>query len=112
MLSGPPWPARPPKCPFGLIPSRAWPWLPEEHFHKRVSNSYNLEKARQQTLELLKAKALAVGTDPGHLEMEIVDENEFNMVRGFNTTGRIMNVKAQIKPGLIQGYDPIAGALL
>ena len=85
---------------------------PEEHFRKRISNSFNLEKARLQTLELLKAKALAVGANPGHLEMEIVDESEFNMVRGFNTTGRIMNVKAQIKPGLIHGYDPIAGALL
>jgi hypothetical protein len=85
---------------------------PEEHFHKRVSNSFNLEKARQQALELLQAKALAIGADPGHLEMEIVDESAFNMVRGFNTTGRIMNVTAQIKPGLIHGYDPIAGALL
>jgi N-methylhydantoinase A/oxoprolinase/acetone carboxylase beta subunit len=85
---------------------------PEEHFHKRVSNRFSMEKARQQTLELLKAKALAMGANPGHLELEIVDESAFNMVRGFNTTGKLMHVKAQIKPGLIHGYDPIAGALL
>lgn len=71
-----------------------------------------MEKARQQTLELLKAKALAMGANPGHLEMEIVDESEFNMVRGFKTTGKIIRVKAQIKPGLIHGYDPIAGSLI
>jgi len=85
---------------------------PEEHFHKRISNSFTLEKARQQTVELLKAKVLALGANPGPLEVEIIDESEFNMVRGFKTTGRIMHVKAQIKPGLIHGYDPIAGALL
>jgi len=85
---------------------------PEEHFNKRVKKSFSMEKSRQQTLELLKAKALAMGADPGHLEMEIVDESEFNMVRGFNTTGKIIRVKAQIKPGLIHGYDPIAGSLI
>ncbi|MCP3955221.1 MAG: hydantoinase/oxoprolinase family protein [Desulfobacterales bacterium] len=85
---------------------------PEEHYHKRIKSSYSMEKARQQTLELLKAKALAMGANPGHLELEIVDEGVFNMVRGFNTTGKIMHVKAQIKPGLIHGYDPIAGSLI
>ncbi len=84
----------------------------EEHFEKQVKNSFSMEKARQQTLELLKAKALAMGANPGHLEMEIVDESEFNMVRGFKTTGKIIRVKAQIKPGLIHGYDPIAGSLI
>ena len=83
-----------------------------EHYHKRVKNNFSMEKARQQTLELLKAKALAMGANPGHLELEIVDESEFNLVRGFNTAGKIIHVKAQIKPGLIHGYDPIAGSLL
>jgi len=85
---------------------------PAEHYHKRVTNNFSIEKARQQALDLLKAKALAMGANPRHLEMEIVEESEFNMVRGFNTTGKIIKVKAQIKPGLIHGYDPIAGALL
>ncbi len=85
---------------------------PEEHYNKPIKNNYSMEEARQQTLELLKAKALAMGANPGHLELEIVDESAFNMVRGFNTTGKIINVKAQIKPGLIYGYDPIAGSLI
>jgi len=84
----------------------------EEHYHKRVNHNFSMEKARRQTLALLKAKALAMGANPGHLELEIVDESEFNMVRGFNTAGKILHVKAQIKPGLIYGYDPIAGSLL
>ena len=85
---------------------------PEEHFRKEISPGFTMDNAKQQTLELLKAKALAMGANPGHLELEIVDESEFNMVRGFNTTGRIIRVKAQIKPGLIHGYDPVAGSLI
>ena len=85
---------------------------PEEHYNQPIKSNYSMEEARQQTLELLKAKALAMGANPGHLELEIVDESVFNMVRGFNTTGKIINVKAQIKPGLIYGYDPIAGSLI
>ena len=84
----------------------------EEHFSKRVRSSFTKKKARQQTLDLLKAKALQMGANSGHLEMEIVDESEFNIVRGFNTTGKIIRVKAQIKPGLIHGYDPTAGPLV
>lgn len=59
-----------------------------------------MEKARQQTLELLKAKALAMGADPGHLEMEIVDESEFNMVRGFCA----VNIEAIMIEYLRQAY--------
>jgi hypothetical protein len=33
------------------------------------------------------------------------------MVRGFYTTGKNIRVKAQIKPGLIHGYDSIAQTL-
>jgi len=85
---------------------------PAEHYHKRVKDNFSMGKARQQALDLLKAKALAMGANPGHLELEIVEESQFNMVRGFNTTGKIIKVRAQIKPGLIHGYDPIAGSLI
>jgi N-methylhydantoinase A len=85
---------------------------PEEHYTRRIKNNFSMEEARQQTLALLKDKALAMGANPVHLELEIVEESQFNMVRGFHTTGLLIHVKAQIKPGLISGYDPIAGALI
>jgi hypothetical protein len=33
------------------------------------------------------------------------------MVRGFNTTGKNIRIKVQVKPGLIHGYDPVIAKL-
>jgi N-methylhydantoinase A len=39
--------------------------------------------------------------------MEVVDALQFNMVRGFYTTGKNIRIKVQVKPGLIHGYDDL-----
>jgi hypothetical protein len=44
--------------------------------------------------------------------MEITEDLQFNMVRGFQTTGKNIRIRAQVKPGLIHGYDPEAGRLI
>jgi hypothetical protein len=44
--------------------------------------------------------------------MELLESLEFNMVRGFTTTGKNIRIKAQITPGLIQGYDDLIAKLL
>jgi hypothetical protein len=33
------------------------------------------------------------------------------MVRGFNTAGKNMRVRVQVKPGLIHGYDALLATL-
>jgi hypothetical protein len=45
------------------------------------------------------------------MEMEVVENQQFNMVKGFYTVGKNIRVKMQIKPGLIDEYDTIAGIL-
>jgi hypothetical protein len=37
--------------------------------------------------------------------MEIIEESEFNMIRGFRTIGKNIRVRAQVKPSLIQSHD-------
>lgn len=44
--------------------------------------------------------------------MEVVEDLEFNMVRGFYTTGKNIRIKAQVKPGLIHGYDEMVKNLV
>ena len=66
-----------------------------------------MEAAVTQAYDLLRVKALARGANPDYLEMEEVERQQFNMVRGFNTTGRNMRVRVQVKPGLIHGYDAL-----
>jgi hypothetical protein len=39
--------------------------------------------------------------------MEVLESLQFNMVRGFNTTGKNIRIKVQVKPGLIHGYDDV-----
>jgi len=82
----------------------------EEGFSSKIDRSYDLKSARRQALDLLRIKALNRGANPDYLEMQVVEELAFNMVKGFNTTGKNIRVKVQVKPGLIHGYeDMIAG---
>ena len=80
---------------------------PEEEYSEKISSSYLEKDAIDTALKLLKEKAIARGANPDHLEMEVIESMSFNMVRGFNTVGKNIRVKTQIKPGLIHGYDNI-----
>ncbi len=80
---------------------------PEEDFTKRIKKNFSSNDAVKQALKLLKEKALRRGANPDHLETEILEEMQFNMVRGFYTTGKNIRVRVQVKPGLIHGYDSL-----
>jgi N-methylhydantoinase A/oxoprolinase/acetone carboxylase beta subunit len=79
---------------------------PGEHFSLNISPDFNIGDARKMALRLLKQKAMRRGANPDHLQMEVIEESQFNMIRGFHTIGRNIRVRVQIKPGLIAGYDP------
>jgi N-methylhydantoinase A/oxoprolinase/acetone carboxylase beta subunit len=81
---------------------------PEEDFAESVDYRFTKEEAVEKALSLLRAKALKKGADPEDLELEVLEAYQFNMVRGFHTTGRNIRVKVQVKPGIIRGYVPPA----
>jgi N-methylhydantoinase A len=85
---------------------------PEENWSAVIPSTYTKQDAVATTLDLLRRKAITRGADADHLELEVVEAMSFNMVRGFNTTGRNIRVLAQVKPGLIHGYDPIAKKIM
>ena len=83
---------------------------PEEEYRAPVDQAFSREDAVRIAFELLKEKAVKRGANPEHLEMEILEELEFNMVRGFSTTGKNIRIRTQVKPGLIAGYkDMLSG---
>jgi N-methylhydantoinase A/oxoprolinase/acetone carboxylase beta subunit len=84
---------------------------PAENFLQPITDGYGLEAATAQALELLRIKALERGANPDYLEMEVVESQQFNMVRGFNTAGKNIRVRVQVKPGLIHGYDNLLKSL-
>jgi len=84
---------------------------PAENYLQPITDAYNLETATTQALNLLRVKALERGANPDSLEMEVVESQQFNMVRGFTTIGRNIRVRVQVKPGLIHGYDNLLRSL-
>lgn len=82
-----------------------------ELFSSDIPAAFTMEDARAMALKLLREKALRRGANPEHMELEVVEAYQFNMIRGFHTIGKNIRIRAQIKPGLIQGYDPIGGKL-
>lgn len=84
---------------------------PEENYHEMVDRDFNQEDALETAFSLLRQKALRTGANVDDLAMEVVENLKFNMVRGFYTSGRNIRVKVQVKPGLINEYDTVAGLL-
>ena len=84
---------------------------PEENFFERIGSSFTRDDAQKKTLELLTRKARKCGATSDDLEMDILENQQFNMVRGFSAAGRNIRIKAQVRPGLISGYQVIADKL-
>ena len=76
--------------------------VPGEQYSSTISSHFSLEDARQMAHELLREKAVRRGARRDHVQTEIIEESAFNMIRGFQTVGKNIRVKAQIKPGLIE----------
>jgi len=84
---------------------------PEEDFRQPVSSHFNKQDAVELAMGLLREKALREGADIHDLELDVLEEVQFNMVRGFSTVGRNIRVKVQIKPGLIGEHRAILDKL-
>lgn len=83
----------------------------EEGFREKIAADFSMTDAVKTSFRLLTEKARKRGADESGLEMEVIESLQFNMVKGFYTSGRNIRVRAQIKPGLVQGYDSIADTL-
>jgi N-methylhydantoinase A len=77
---------------------------PEEGFSQSVKVNFTRQEALQIGYRLLRQKALKIGADMDSLDMDVLEELEFNMVRGFRLTGKNIRIKLQIKPGLVHNY--------
>lgn len=66
---------------------------------------YSRSDAVEQASEILRKKAISTGSSEDDFEIEVIEDLEFNMVRGFYTSGKNIRVKVQVKPGIISGYE-------
>ncbi|MEW6258431.1 MAG: hydantoinase/oxoprolinase family protein [Thermodesulfobacteriota bacterium] len=84
---------------------------PEEGWKEKVDRHFDKAKAIEAATAILRNKAVRLGAGKDDLETEVIEEYQFNMVRGFYTTGRNIRVRVQIKPGLIAASDAIVEML-
>ena len=84
--------------------SRGYVCAPEEGYLDKIGKEASKQRVVQIAFDLLRKKAHRLGADKNNLEMELLEDSEFNMVQGFYTVGRNIRVRAQIKPGLISPY--------
>ena len=80
---------------------------PSENYHEKISKRFTRDQAITIAEDLVRRKAIERGADPTHFESEIIESQQFNMIRGFNNTGKNIRVTAQVKPGLIYNYQNI-----
>jgi len=78
----------------------------EEDFSEPVSKSFSKDDLLEIAYRLLQDKAKNAGAEPDTLnEVEMLEFQEFNIVRNFSPRGKILRTKIQLKPGLIHGYE-------
>jgi N-methylhydantoinase A len=78
--------------------------IAEEGLQMKIPNHFTRKDILKIGMEKLRERARKLGARDADIEVEIVEDQEFNMVRGFYTTGKNIRLKAQIKPGLIAGF--------
>ncbi|HMA68067.1 MAG TPA: hydantoinase/oxoprolinase family protein [Desulfosalsimonadaceae bacterium] len=81
---------------------------PEESFSQTVNSGFSRGDAHRMVDELLRQKAVRLGANVQDIEAEILEDLEFNIVRGFRMMGKNLRVKQQIKPGLIHEFQAIS----
>ena len=79
--------------------------IPEADIHSRIDHRFDMDDAIALATDHLRARALAIGADPDHLDLSVTEKQSFNMIRGFTRTGRNIRLKMEITPGLIPQWN-------
>ncbi|MEA2013994.1 MAG: hydantoinase/oxoprolinase family protein, partial [Thermodesulfobacteriota bacterium] len=79
--------------------------IAEEGIQTAIPREFTREDALRICENKLRERALRMGAQEDDIDIEIIEDQSFNMVRGMGyTTGKNIRIKAQVKPGLIAGF--------
>jgi N-methylhydantoinase A len=82
---------------------------PEEDFAVQVKKDFTRQSAIDLAFDLLRKKCGKAGaSNESELEMEVIEDLQFNMIRDFYTAGKNIRVKVQVRPGLLPEYREVA----
>lgn len=74
--------------------------VPELGHHQKLIKSITIADAEKLAIEWMQKKAKELNIPSKDLNIEITESQSFNVVDGFFTVGKIIDVIAQIKPGI------------
>ncbi len=86
-------------------------YAPEDDFIKQIGSDFTMRGAVELAFDLLRKKHIKAGAAESEMDIEIIEQAEFNMVRGFSKAGKNIRVKVQVKPGLIPSYHEVLGGI-
>ena len=79
--------------------------IAEEGIQTEAPRGFTRENAIEMCRNTLRDRALRMGAPENDIDIEIIEDQVFNMVRGMGySTGKNIRIKAQVKPGLIAGF--------
>lgn len=75
--------------------------VPEADYVGRIERPvlFDIKQARNEAMEWAARYSEKLGLR-GTRDIQIVEEESFNMVRGFHTVGRVFMIRAQVRPGV------------
>ncbi|HOO90385.1 MAG TPA: hydantoinase/oxoprolinase family protein [Syntrophales bacterium] len=79
--------------------------IAEEGIQTSIPRGFTRDEAIGICTDKLRERALRMGAQKDDLDIEIIEDQVFNMVRGMGfSAGKNIRIKAQVKPGLIAGF--------
>ncbi|RJX32043.1 MAG: hydantoinase/oxoprolinase family protein [Oxalobacter sp.] len=76
--------------------------IAEEGLQAEIPSKFSIDDVIAVGRERLVELARKAGAREADLEVEVTDQQSFNVIRNYSTTGKNMRVRLQIKPGLIK----------
>jgi len=83
--------------------------IAEEGLQTEIPPHFTCEDGVRMALERLREKVRGMGAAEQDIALEVLDAQEYNMVRQSRRTGKNIRVKVQIKPGIIDALSPKEG---
>jgi len=79
--------------------------IAEEGYRTAIPKHFSKDDAIRVARGKLHERALRMGARAEDLEVEVIESQDFNMVKQFSAVGKNIRVKLQVKPGLISGFQ-------
>jgi hypothetical protein len=77
---------------------------PELHLEKEAAQTLSIDELKAFGFDAIRANASLLGLSDD-MELSVIEEHCFNMIRGFSTVGRNMRVKIQTRPGILREWS-------